>query len=186
MKSGGKLLFPAGLLLSLGLGWFGFPKVLYRKTPQPVQFSHRVHTEKGGMKCDDCHALRADGSFSGIPKIEKCAECHAATLGTTAAEKVVVEQYVAKNREIAWLVYARQPDNVYFSHAPHLRLGKLTCEQCHAGQGSTDTLRVYEEDRISGYSRDVRGSDRGKRMTTCEDCHGRCGVSEQSCLECHK
>ena len=187
MKNGGTLLFPAGLLLTLGLGWFGFPKALYRETPQPLQFSHRIHTgDKGGMKCEDCHALREDGSFTGIPTLEKCAGCHAAAIGSSPQEKRLVDQFVSRNREIPWLVYARQPDNVYFSHAPHIRRGKLKCEQCHGTQGSTDTLMPYEEDRISGYSRDVLESHRAKKMATCEDCHGLCGKTEQGCLECHK
>jgi hypothetical protein len=187
MKNGGTLLFPAGLLLTLGLGWFGFPKVLYRTTPQPLQFSHRVHTgEKGGMKCEDCHTLRDDGSFSGIPELEKCAACHASAIGISAAEKRLVDEYVSRSREIPWRVYARQPENVYFSHAPHLKRAKLTCEQCHGGHGSSDALRPYQEDRISGYSRDVLESRQGRKMATCEDCHGRCGLSQQACLDCHK
>ncbi|HZT29308.1 MAG TPA: menaquinone reductase multiheme cytochrome c subunit QrcA [Bryobacteraceae bacterium] len=187
MKSNGRIWFPAGVLVSLGLGWFGFPAMLYRAEPQPVAFSHKAHTgQKGGMKCEDCHALREDGSFSGIPGIEKCAGCHASAIGSTAAEKRLVDEYVSQNREIPWLVYARQPENVWFSHAAHIKLGKLTCEQCHGEHGKTDTLRPYEEDRISGYSRDVRGNPGGKKMKTCEDCHGRCGVGQQGCLDCHK
>ena len=34
-----------------------------------------------------------------------------------------VGDYVEKNREVPWKVYAWQPDNVCFSHAPHKGLG---------------------------------------------------------------
>jgi cytochrome c553 len=92
VRNRGIIVFAAGLLAALGAGWLGFPKVLYQRTPQPLQFSHAVHTgEKAGMKCEDCHSLREDGSFSGIPAVAQCAGCHSAPLGTTAAEKQLVE-----------------------------------------------------------------------------------------------
>ena len=71
------IFFLAGLTGSLVCGWFVFPRLLYRTEPQPLRFSHRTHTgEKGGMKCDDCHSFRADGTFTGIPVVDKCAGCH--------------------------------------------------------------------------------------------------------------
>src|SRR5436190_1384861 len=119
----GSVVFGAGLVLSLACGWLAFPRMLYRTEAQPLRFSHKTHTgEKGAMKCDDCHSLRADGSFTGIPALEKCAGCHSAPLGSTAEEKTLVSAYVEKNREIPWRVYARQPDNASFSHAQHVKL----------------------------------------------------------------
>ncbi len=191
----GKVLFLCGFAAALGAGWAGLPAVLYEKTAQPVDFSHKVHTgEKGGMKCDDCHSFRDDGTFAGIPALEKCATCHAATLGNTRAEKTFVEKYVNANREVPWGVYARQPDNAYFSHATHVKVAKLACERCHGSHGATDTLRPLERDRISGYSRDLWGrpaagvslrSGPGMRMDDCVDCHRQNGFAH-SCLDCHK
>ena len=59
--------FVAGAIVALGAGWAGFPRVIYKSRPQPVDFSHQVHAEKAGTKCEDCHALRGDGSFLGHP-----------------------------------------------------------------------------------------------------------------------
>ena len=59
--------------------------------PQPVDFSHKVHADKAGTKCEDCHAFRDDGTFAGIPTLDKCAGCHAAAMGTTAAEKNFID-----------------------------------------------------------------------------------------------
>ena len=102
----------AGMAAALATGWYAFPRALYRSAPQPFQFSHRVHTgEQAGMKCEDCHTLRADGTFTGIPQLEKCSGCHSAPMGTTADEKLFVERYVNANREVPWMVYSRQPDN---------------------------------------------------------------------------
>lgn len=182
MKNRGTFLLIAGALAALGAGWAGLPRALYERRPQPVAFSHKVHADKGGMKCEDCHAIRADGSFAGIPRLEKCAGCHAAALGGTAAEKQFLDGYVTPKREVPWAVYARQPENVYFSHATHLKRAQLACAACHGNHGQTDTLPAYEGDRISGYSREVWS---GMKMDDCVACHQRHGL-EHSCLDCHK
>jgi hypothetical protein len=190
----GPILFAAGLGAVLAAGWAGFPAVLYVQEPQPIQFNHRVHKDKASMACADCHALREDGSFAGVPRTESCAGCHASPMGTTANEKRFVERYVTPNREVEWRIYARQPINVRFSHIQHVKAGKLKCEQCHGEQGSTERLRNYEENRISGYSRDIWGHSMiranlrpgdGMKMSDCESCHEGRGI-EAGCLGCHK
>jgi len=179
MNFRGTIIFLAGVLFALGAGWAGFPRVINRTQPQPVDFSHQVHTDKAGSKCDDCHSFRPDGSFTGIPTLDKCAGCHAAPMGTTVAEKNFIDRYVTQQREPEWLVYARQPENVYFSHNAHINRGKLKCERCHGNQGTTNTLRPHLEDRISGYSRNTMSMD------DCVACH-RQDHREYSCLDCHK
>ena len=144
----GKLVFFAGMAAALAAGWAGFPYALYERRPQPLQFNHAVHMgDKGSMKCEDCHALRDDGSFAGIPALEKCSGCHAQPLGQTQAEKVLVEKYVTPNREIPWEVYSRQPENVWFPHSPHIKLAKLACAECHGDHGKTTSLRPFERNR---------------------------------------
>ena len=187
--------FTAGLAGSLIFGWLAFPRLLYKTEAQPLRFSHKTHTgDKGGMKCDDCHSLRADGTFSGIPALEKCSGCHTAQLGTSQEEKTLVDAYVTPNREVPWRVYSRQPDNAYFAHAYHVNLAKLACEECHKDHGKTDGLRPYQENRVSGYSRDIWGVSMsrvaakgrpGMKMTDCEHCHESRGV-KTGCLACHK
>lgn len=191
-------LLPTGLgfVLALVFGWLAFPAVLYRSVEQPLQFSHRAHTgETVGMACEDCHSLSEDGRFTGIPALDSCAGCHEEAQGTSAAEKRFVEEYVAKGREVPWLVYARQPENAYFSHAPHVRLAEIPCERCHGPHGASESLRALQQNRITHYPRDVEGWslarlrtrewERGMKMDECSDCHRRRGVRE-SCLTCHK
>jgi hypothetical protein len=172
----------AGVLLALAAGWAAFPRAIYKTGLQPVNFSHRVHADKAGQKCDDCHSFRADGTFAGVPSLDKCAACHAAPMGNSADEKAFIERYVTPNHEPQWLVYARQPENVYFSHATHVKLAAMKCETCHGNIGASDSLRPYQEDRISGYSRDIW---HGMKMDDCVDCHRRQGLAH-SCLDCHK
>jgi hypothetical protein len=171
--------FLAGVLIALGAGWAGFPRAIYQTRPQPVDFSHKVHADKAGTKCDDCHALREDGSFAGVPALEKCSGCHAAPMGSTPAEKAFIDGYVTPNREPRWVTYAEQPANVYFSHAAHVRSNKVKCEDCHGEIGTSDTLRPARLDRVSGYSSQTM------RMQACMDCHAKNSVTD-SCLECHK
>ncbi len=182
MRHQGAFFFGAGLLAALGAGWLGFPRVLYESRPQPVAFSHKVHAETAGTKCEDCHEIRPDGTFAGIPRLEKCAGCHAAPMGSTAAEKQFIDSYVTPQRDVNWWVYARQPENVYFPHAAHVQRAHLSCAQCHGDHGQTNSLRPFEADRISGYSRDVW---RGMKMDDCVRCHRSRGL-EKSCLDCHK
>ncbi len=86
-------------------------------------------------------------------------------------------------RPIPWRVYARQPDNVHFPHAVHVKRAGLACARCHGPHGTTDALRPFEQNRVSGYSRDV---GRGMKMSDCEDCHARHGRAHTSCLACHR
>ena len=76
-----RVAFLAGVLAALGAGWAGFPRAIYRSRPQPVDFSHKVHADKAGAKCEDCHDFRDDGSFAGLPTLDKCAGCHARAHG---------------------------------------------------------------------------------------------------------
>lgn len=188
-------MFTIGLAAAMAGGWLGLPYVLYRTQHQPIQFSHKTHTgDAVGMACEDCHSLGEDGRFSGIPTIATCEPCHTEPLGKNADEKRLAEDYVAKGREIPWLVYARQPENAWFPHANHVRLASLKCEECHGNHGTTAQLRPYQENRLSTYSRDLRGHSatglhraawEGLKMDDCSDCHRRRGVQE-SCLTCHK
>jgi hypothetical protein len=193
MKAG-LLWFLAGLCSLLFFGWVVFPYALYERIEQPFQFSHKVHAETAGMTCDNCHAFTDAGRFAGIPKLAKCAECHAEILGANPNEKILVDEYVKKNREIPWLVYARQPQNAYFSHASHVKLANVPCDRCHGPHGVSDSLVAFARNRISGYSKDVWGSNiarvknaawDGMKMDDCAKCHDERNVPN-TCLKCHK
>lgn len=195
MSIRGSLSFSLGLAVALGIGWIAFPRALYRTETQPLQFNHKLHSsDKVGSKCADCHTLGADGGFA-VPALDSCSGCHSEPVTQNANEKVLVEQYVKPNRPIPWRVYARQPDNVRFSHAIHVQRAKMKCEECHGDHGSTSSLRSYQENRISGYSRDVWGysisrivmdkSHPAMKMDDCAACHQQHRV-DSSCLDCHK
>ena len=192
--------FFAGVLAALGAGWAGFPRVIYHSRPQPVDFSHKVHADKAGAKCEDCHAFRDDGTFAGIPTLDKCAGCHAAPMGTTAAEKNFIDEYVTPRRNRSGWPTRGSRKTCTFSHITHVKRAQLKCVECHGNEGSTDHLRPFEQDRVSGYSRDIwRWQGRpGMKMDDCVNCHRRGAAEsmrhpggtpragERSCLDCHK
>ena len=184
------------------VGWVIFPKVLYSKKSQPVDFNHKLHLEEVDDSCQSCHFFRQDGTFSGAPRLEQCIDCHDEILGESENEALFYTQYVAKEREVPWLVYSRQPDCVFFSHAAHVYGANLDCKTCHGDIGNSETLRPYEENRISGYSRDIWGKSIGgfkhntwdrMKMDDCAECHETAGIHDSSvqtgrdaCFVCHK
>ncbi|MBW1988779.1 MAG: cytochrome c3 family protein [Deltaproteobacteria bacterium] len=142
--------------VSLLIGWELFPRLLYAKHEQPIDFNHALHVDQLG-DCEGCHWFREDGGFSGIPGNFTCTECHMDAIGYDPEEIKFVEQYVYKDREVDWYVYSRQPDCVFFSHAAHVLGGEISCETCHGDHGYSEHLRPYYENRITGYSRDIWG-----------------------------
>lgn len=194
MKYRGTIIFGTGFLTALFVGWFIFPTLLYKTEPQPLQYNHKLHVTDQGMQCENCHSFAENGSFQGIPSVSICAECHSAQLGESTAEKVLVEEYIMPNKEVPWKVYSRQPDNVFFSHASHVKIGQLDCKECHGNQGKSEHLRVYQINRISGYSRDIWGPNisgiqseswQGMKMDKCIRCHDERGRHD-GCIACHK
>jgi len=175
------LVFLAALVPALAFGWLGFPRLLYVAADQPLQFSHRTHASEAiGLTCEDCHAFRADAEFAGIPTLAKCADCHSEPIGDSAEEKRLVDEFVKPGREIPWHVYARQPDNVRFPHAAHVKRAGIACDGCHGAHGVSATLVAFESDRVSGYARGLA------TMDECEACHRERGRGTLACIGCHR
>ena len=164
----GWLFVLAGLVPALIVGWLIFPMALYSSQEQPFNFSHVVHTnpdigiegETEQELCMYCHYFREDGTFVGIPGMETCTMCHddpEFPYGESEDEKIFLEKYVAEGKEVPWLVYSDQPECVYFSHIAHVKMGGLTCAQCHGDHGRSEKLPVYKENRLTAYSIDIWG-----------------------------
>ena len=198
----------AGLIPALIIGWFIFPMVLYSKQQQPVNFSHALHLDpdmgiiEGDTeveKCLYCHSFRDDGTFAGVPRLDQCTECHddpESPLGESEYEKKFLEEYVANETEIPWLIYSKQPDCVYFSHIAHVKMGEMECKTCHGDYAKSEQMPVYKRNRISGYSIDIWGRNiagvefntwDAMKMDDCAECHTKTGHEEDNaCFVCHK
>jgi len=186
--------FVVGLVVMLCVGWILFPKALYVEKPQPMNFSHLKHGEQVDLTCDSCHSFRPDGTFVGIPDIATCVPCHETLNSQSPDEALLVNNYIAENREIPWRVYSRQPICVYFAHAPHVLTAKIDCQTCHGPKQQENILPVYEQNWITGYSRDIWGRNisglnsnswDSMKMADCADCH-RERKAPDNCFVCHK
>jgi hypothetical protein len=196
------LFFFVGLVASLIVGWVLFPKALYSQKKQPIDFNHTLHNGLVGNGCESCHFFREDGSYSGVPKLAQCIECHEEAQSSDPEEIKFVEQFVKKEIEVPWLVYARQPDCVFFSHAAHVKSANMDCATCHGPIGESEHMKLYQQNRITGYSRNIWGEnivgikkntwDRMK-MDDCSECHqkqkvllGSVQTQKEGCFVCHK
>ncbi len=186
--------FFIGVVAALVVGWWFFPKALFSEQHQPVKFSHKLHMEEAGMECATCHYFNEDGSYHGLPTTEDCAACHADMLGENPEEVKFITDYVDREREVNWLVYQKQPDNVFFSHAVHTldNCGQChdyneaeMCSHCHPNVAEMDEPPAYHENRLTKYSKDTM------KMYTCEECHALADHRENTnasnaCFVCHK
>lgn len=164
-----------GFILALVVGWVIFPNLLFSEEKQPLNFPHGAHQD---TSCEDCHSFREDGTYAGIPGITNCRECHEEMMTDSEDERILVEEYIQQDKEIPWKVYAWQPDNVYFSHIPHVG-EKMECIQCHRAVEEEAELPAYRKNRITGYSKSTM------KMVECEKCHAAQGASN-ACHICHK
>lgn len=197
------LFFIVGFVLSMILGWVVFPQVLYSQKEQPIDFNHALHNELVDEGCESCHFFREDGTYSGVPTMAQCIDCHEDVQGEDPEEEKFVTEYAQKYREVPWLVYARQPDCVFFSHAAHVKKADMSCITCHGPIGESEHLKPYEYNRITGVSRDIWGKSISgmfnknpwdkMKMDDCAKCHEEAGnpaFSEQTkrdgCFVCHK
>ncbi len=147
------------LLFTLG---FGF------KAEQPIAFSHKKHHEQG-IECDTCHRYYKTQTFSGMPTVEVCMECHKEPQ-TKNPEEEKIRQFSQKKEEIPWKRMYGEPDHVFFSHRRHAVLGKLKCETCHGPIG------MSEQPPSGPYVK--------MTMRWCMNCHAKSKVTND-CQACH-
>lgn len=186
--------FAVGFMSHFFAGWVFLPTLLYSEIQQPIDFSHKLHVDEVG-ECEGCHYFREDGSFSGVPMLGNCLQCHEEQMGENPEEEKLIKEYVEPGKEIPWLIYARQPQCVFFSHAAHVKMAEMECSTCHGPVGDSDHVRPYQYNRLTLYSRDIWGWniagykkhtwDRMK-MDDCAECHEEKRGSKGACFVCHK
>jgi hypothetical protein len=138
------------------------------KAEQPISFNHQKHLEQG-TECNTCHAYYNDETFSGMPKVAVCLECHKDPI-TQNPEEEKIRQINKKGDEVRWKRVYQQPDHVFFSHRRHVVLGKMECENCHGDIGQRDKPPSRPWVKMT--------------MNWCMDCHAKKKVTND-CLACH-
>ncbi len=188
------LFFIIGFAGSLTFGWVVFPDLLYSEKKQPFDFSHKIHMEEVD-DCESCHFFRDDGTYAGVPTLAQCIDCHEEVVGESPDEETFVTEYVEAEKEVPWLIYSRQPDCVFFSHAAHVKAAEMECVECHGDIGESESLKPYQENKITGYSRDIYGYNIAgikknpwdkMKMDDCGNCHLEKMGSKGACFQCHK
>ena len=122
------------------------------------------------MKCLTCHPGAEDQALAQFPIVPDCIDCHGKAMGNHPDEPKV-RVFAEHGEEIPWIRVDRLPGHVYFSHAAHVSLAKMQCEDCHQGILSA-TLAMTSPD-IS------------QTMSDCMRCHSERKASNQ-CKVCHK
>ena len=134
--------------------------------PQPLPFSHKLHTQFL-QECQDCHQISSDGWTMSYPPEGKCMTCHETIKADSPAIKKLAE-YAAQKKPVPWVRIYEVPDYVYFSHRTHVNKAKLDCETCHGP--------VRE--------RDVLTKEKPTSMPACISCHKEKGAPT-GCRTCH-
>jgi len=147
--------------LFIGLG-FG------SKTGQPISFNHKKHLEQG-LECNSCHPHFKTQTFSGMPDIATCLECHKEPI-TKSPEEEKIRQFQKKRQEIPWERIYEEPDHVFFSHRRHVVLGKMDCQNCHGDIGQSERPPTKPWGKMT--------------MRWCMNCHAGKKVTND-CLVCH-
>lgn len=136
---------------------------------QPMALSHKRHME-ADMKCVTCHPGAEDQALAQFPTVADCMDCHGKARGNHPDEPKV-RVYAERGQEIPWIRVDRLPGHVYFSHATHVTLAKMKCEDCHLGiLSATLALTLPDEHQT---------------MEDCMRCHRERKASNQ-CKSCHK
>lgn len=120
---------------------------------QPVEFSHRSHSNSAGIDCRFCHSTVDRSSFAGIPSMRTCYGCHSQVwIGSPIVEPV--RNSYESGRPLVWQRVYDLPDHVFFDHRAHSAAG-VACVTCH---GRVD-LMVRVERVVN------------PTMKWCLDCH---------------
>jgi hypothetical protein len=115
---------------------------------QPIEFSHKIHIEKGEIACEFCHIYARRSINSGAPVMDACFGCHRVIAGSDddpqqalkfqdAIKKLL--EYQSKAETIPWKKVHDLPDFVHFSHKRHIQAG-FDCTECHGEINQHDVL----------------------------------------------
>ena len=136
------------------------------QTPQPIQYSHKIHVTDNGIDCRFCHSSAGRSKYAGIPSVEKCMNCHRViAVGSPEVQKVA--QYWRDRKPIPWNRVTELPDHSYFPHYRMVNAG-VPCLECHPGMDKAG----------------VAVQNREFTMGFCMDCHRKRKVSID-CWTCH-
>lgn len=115
---------------------------------QPIKFSHKIHAGDNEIDCRYCH-YTADFSISGgIPSNNVCLNCHnVVRTGTLSGSFEINKIHRAEKtgKPVRWIRIHKLPDHSFFSHAQHVNVAGLECQQCHGPVEEMHMVRQVED-----------------------------------------
>jgi hypothetical protein len=139
---------------------------------QPIFYSHKVHAGINQINCLYCHGSAWDSKTAGVPSVNICMNCHKAITEYTKGPKLFTEEQEevngtaeiaklfkaagfdpakpnswdpSKAKPLEWVKIHNLPDHVFFSHAQHIRAGKVQCQTCHGEITAMDEVKQFSE-----------------------------------------
>jgi len=115
---------------------------------QPVKFSHVVHAFDNQIDCQYCHTTVTQSKHAGIPDVSICWNCHSIVREGSHSGKHQISKVVEaweSGTPIQWIKVHNLQDHVFFSHAQHVRVGKIDCGTCHGAIELMDRVRQVSD-----------------------------------------
>ena len=115
---------------------------------QPIKFSHLVHAEENKIDCKYCHHTSEQSQTAGFPEVELCMNCHIIVREGTYSGKHEINKLVAAHEAgdpIEWVRVHNLQDHVFFSHAQHVKIGKIDCQTCHGPVEEMNRVRQVSD-----------------------------------------
>ena len=180
---------------------------------QPIEFSHKIHIEKGEIACEFCHIYARRSINSGAPVMDACFGCHRVIAGSDEDPQKALEfqnaikkllEYKPKGESIPWKKIHDVPDFVHFSHKRHIQAG-FDCTECHGEINQHDVLstetmitdlsmgwcmkchtegRPAVDGKITGPVRETRGGKIVQKAAAKQP--GGILLGSKDCSTCHK
>lgn len=162
------LLFVGGGYL-LVQGAIGLGRTKGYQPEQPIFYSHKVHAGTNQISCLYCHGNAWESKHATVPSLNVCMNCHAA-INEYKGEKLLREdgtevdgtqeiqklysytgydpkagKYTQPGKPVQWIKIHNLPDHVFFSHAQHIRAGKVQCQTCHGPIQEMNEVRQFAD-----------------------------------------
>jgi cytochrome c551/c552 len=139
---------------------------------QPIYYSHKVHAGINQISCLYCHGNAWESKTAAVPSVNVCMNCHKSINDYTKGPKLFNENGDEINgtaeihklysyagfdpskpnqwdpslaKPISWIKIHNLPDHVFFSHAQHVRAGKVQCQTCHGPITEMDEVKQFSE-----------------------------------------
>ncbi len=163
-----------GLCVAFGI-WLsdaaiGLDRIKNYHPEQTIFYSHKVHAGINQISCLYCHGNAWDSKHATVPSLNVCMNCHAAINdyshgpklyredgsevdGTAEIQKLYsytgydpkAGKYTQPGKPVEWIKIHNLPDHVFFSHAQHVRAGKVQCQTCHGPIQQMNEVKQFAE-----------------------------------------